>query len=241
MVKHNVSRWLVLPLLSLGLSGLALPATAGEIGPATESRQSGVDVESEYLAGWMADLIGSGSLHRLKVPRLDCSSGETEGIAIGVGEEEFEGDPSVRASVFLICEDGEATYRTDAYANFRDKQGAAAPGDVLQMKVKFKDGGRARATVINLTKPRGSVTVRARVAEAPLLFGAFPLIPDAFRAPVPKFDKIRLVRAAVAGTPLSRATATRYQRVEDGDKKISTGGLVRRPHRGTFSLRFEDN
>jgi len=102
--------------------------------------------------------------------------------------------------------------------------------------------GSVTAKVTNLTDPAGTVRATGSSKKAQLSFAAFPIFAGDVRLSVPTFDKVRYVRAFAAGAPLLGATALRYERVEDGEEKITVTDTIRfPPNEGSFSLIFAAN
>lgn len=245
-MRHTTRFAATLAGLGTALVVAAFPAQAAQAThaatPAGQAHQVGSLVASEYLAGFTAQTAGDGSIESITLPPLTCRAGSYDAITVGVGDEPAANQQVVLADVYLICDNGVASYKTEAYVNGVRSRGPASEGDVLNFAVTYKRHGNATATVTNTTNPAGTVTVTDKATATGLHFGAFPVYTKGTLDPVPTFDKVRLVRAYAAGAPLKGDSATRYQRVNNGQTKLDVTDTIRiPPNAGSFSVIFKHN
>lgn len=233
---------------ALGAVGVCLAVAASSL-PASALVQSGQSrgvhplIASEYLAGFTAEAQGDGSVESITLPPLNCRANSYDAIRVGVGQESPDSPtPHIVADVYLICDNGVASYKTEALVKRKVAQGVANEGDVVSFDIHYKKHGKATATVTNTTDGAGSVTVTGKARSTGLHFGAFPVVVGNTLSPVPTFDKVRFVRAYAAGQPLKGDSAARYQRVNDGQTKLDVTDTIRiPPNAGSFSVIFKHN
>jgi hypothetical protein len=231
--------------LCLALGVTALPANSADSthGPTAIAAAVHPDIASEYIAGFTNEAPGSGGIESITLPDLTCRPGHTDAMAVGMGNEAV-GDPTpvVLAVVYVLCDQGQLSYQAGVRLPGAEQRASASPGDVLSFSIQYKRHRRVVATVLNQTNPAGDVSLRGKHRKASLHFGEFPVFVNGTLAPVPTFDKFRLVKAFAAGAPLLGATANRIQRVNDGQTKIDVTDTIRfPPNQGSFSIVFDAN
>lgn len=221
---------------------LAAPlALSGASDAAAHADRAGPS-DSPYLAGYTSTLAGTGSIGRITVPAISCPQGADSRVAFGIADQGPEdAQPVVRAAVDVICdaEGGPAEYGTEvAVPGQLAVSGSVAVGDVLTFRITYRKDGQVVASVVDKSNARGSITLTGTSGQATLHFGALPIVEgeDQLIA-APDFGRITVVRAAVAGVPLTGRSSVRYQRVDAQQDTIVATRLVRRPPRaGSFSL-----
>ena len=227
--------------LAVATAGVGIAVAAS--GLPAEGRQVHPMIASEYIAGFTAEAQGDGSIESITLPPLSCSAGSYDAIRVGVGQEAADSaTPLIAADVYLICDNGTASYMTEALVKGKTMQGTAKEGDVVGFAIAYKKRGKATATVTNTSDASGTVSVTGKAKSTGLHFGAFPVLIGSDLAPVPTFDKVRFVRAYAAGAPLKGDSAERYQRVNDGQTKLDVTDTIRiPPNAGSFSVIFKHN
>lgn len=226
--------------LAVAATGLPAHATSVSTGGAHGIRPM---VASPYIAGFTAEAQGDGNVESITLPALTCRAGSYDAIRVGVGQEAPDSpQPLIAADVYLICDNGTASYMTEALVKGNVLQGTASEGDVVSFDIDYRKHGKATATVTNTTDASGSVSVKGKLKPTGLHFGAFPVLVGGELAPVPTFDKARFVRAYAAGEPLKGDSAERYQRVDNGQTQLDVTDTIRiPPNAGSFSVIFKRN
>lgn len=228
--------------IGVAVIATSLPAQATS-DASRESQSIRPMIASPYIAGFTAEAQGDGSIESITLPPLTCRAGSYDAIRVGVGQEAPDSaEPLIAADVYLICDDGTASYMTEALVKGKVLQGTASEGDVVSFAIDYRKRGKATATVTNTTDDGGTVSVKGKSKPTGLHFGAFPVLAGGELAPVPTFDKARFVRAYAAGAPLKGDSAERYQRVDNGQIQLDVTDTIRiPPNAGSFSVIFKHN
>lgn len=233
-MKRNAAR------ISIAAAGVGLAVAATSLPAAAHMQPL---VASPYLAGFTAQAQGDGAIESITLPALSCGA-DYQAIRVGVGQEAPDSpNPRIIADVYLICDNGTASYQAEALVKGKTATAVAHEGDVIGFAIEYKKRGKATATVTNTTDASGSVSVTGKAKTTGLHFGAFPVIHGGTLALVPTFDKVRFVRAYAAGEPLKGDSAERYQRVNDGGQtELDVTDTIRiPPNAGSFSVIFKHN
>jgi hypothetical protein len=224
-------------LRNIAALSFAIPVAVAGAAVAHVSGSPGAS--SAYLAGYTSQLMGSGSIESITVPEFTCPQGVDTRVAFGIADQgPDDPQPVVRAAVDAVCEveGGVVTYGTEVAVPGKSLVSTiVSPGDVLSFRITYRKHHQVVASVIDETHPQGSVTLSGTSEKAALHFGALPIVEGDTLLAAPDFGQVDVVGAMAAGSPLTRRTTVRYQRVHDGQPDILATGL-QKPPSGSFSL-----
>jgi len=225
--------------------GLASPLALAVSGTAVAHSTAAARASSPYLAGYTSQVKGSASIERIIVPGFSCPKGADARVAFGIADQgPDEAQSVVRTAVDAVCnaEGGTVAYGTEVVVLGQSAVSSfVSPGDVLTFSITYGKHHAVEASVVNQSDPRGSLELSGTSPRAARHVGALPAVEgDDTLFPVPDFGRIDVVHATVDGVPLTKQTAVRYKRVDDGETSIFATRFVRKPpNSGSFSLVFK--
>jgi hypothetical protein len=231
---------LALALVAAGSAVAAAPAGAARVhlsAIAPGGLQS--SARSDYLAGYQITEPGiSRASERFKVPTMVCGSGDdVTGTAIGIGNEQVVGSPTLLGVVFLACVSGVAQYSVQVLAGGSNQTSAVTAGDIVVVSVV--QTARTVTVVVNdvtqnlVTKASGPT-----VPDTTLTFGLLPLFYGSTTPlPVADFGRARISQPTLESASLQLWSPLKLNRASAGVPEVTTGNFS---PTGAFKLSFNN-
>lgn len=195
------------------------------------------NVASDYLAGYTTTQIGIGRASAsFTVPTVSCPTADTQGTALGIGNEATSGAPTLLSIVFLACVSGAPQLTTQVSAGGNSSFGSAVAGD----RIKVLMTQTSTKVTTSLTDVTQAVTIKASGAPVPdntVTFGSFPLFSGSL-LPVADFGSVLVSAPYLENTALSAWSPTKLVRKNGAVTQINTGNFLAA---GGFKLTFLSN
>jgi hypothetical protein len=226
---------------ALALSGAAAAtsATAATSHRLSATAPAGMhpNVASDYLAGYTTTQIGIGRASAsFTVPTVSCPTADTQGTALGIGNEAVSGAPTLLSIVFLACVSGSPVLTTQVTAGGNSNFGSAAAGDRIKV-LMTQTSTKVTAVLTDVTQ---AATIKASGAPVPdntVTFGSFPLFAGGI-LPVADFGSVLVSAPYLENTALSAWSPTKLVRKNGATTQINTGNFLAA---GGFKLTFLSN
>jgi hypothetical protein len=193
---------------------------------------------SDYLAGWQITEPGiSRASVSFVVPAMTCPTTDTQGTAVGLGNEAVSGAPTMLGVVFLACVAGAPYIVTDAKAGGAETSGTATTGD--RITVIFTQT-RKKATVVvqNVTAHTKTTASGPPTPDNTVLFGDFPLFSGVI-LPVADFGNVLMTKPTLENADLRDWGPTAINRSDGTNLQVDTTAFALAS--GAFRVRFRHN
>jgi hypothetical protein len=195
------------------------------------------NVVSDYLAGYTTTQIGIGRASAsFTVPTLSCPTADTQGTALGIGNEPTSGSPTLLSIVFLACVSGGPQLTTQVTAGGAANFGSANAGDRIKV-LMTQTSTKVTATLTDVTQ---AVTIKASGPPVPdntVTFGSFPLFAGGL-LPVANFGSVLVSAPYLENTKLSAWSPTKLVRKSGATLQVNAGNFLAA---GGFKLTFVAN
>jgi hypothetical protein len=195
------------------------------------------NVVSDYLAGYTTTQIGIGRASAsFTVPTLSCPTADTQGTALGIGNEPTSGSPTLLSIVFLACVSGGPQLTTQVTAGGAANFGSANAGDRIKV-LMTQTSTKVTATLTDVTQ---AVTIKASGPAVPdntVTFGSFPLFAGGL-LPVANFGSVLVSAPYLENTKLSAWSPTKLVRKSGATLQVNAGNFLAA---GGFKLTFVAN
>jgi hypothetical protein len=170
------------------------------------------------------------------VPTLSCPTADTQGTALGIGNEPTSGSPTLLSIVFLACVSGGPQLTTQVTAGGAANFGSANAGDRIKV-LMTQTSTKVTATLTDVTQ---AVTIKASGPPVPdntVTFGSFPLFAGGL-LPVANFGSVLVSAPYLENTKLSAWSPTKLVRKSGATLQVNAGNFLAA---GGFKLTFVAN
>jgi hypothetical protein len=220
------------------LGAAATPALAGPA-PLLSIRSSGPlpPATSTFLAGYQITEPGiSRASVSFRVPTMNCPTSDTQGTAVGLGNEPTAGDVSLVGVVFLACVSGAPFLQIQATAGGTTNTGVVAAGDRITV-VMLQKRNKVTVTVTDLTTATKVAASGPPTPDNTLVFGSFPLFVSDM-LPVADFGVLQMANPYLENAHLQDWGPTVLERSDGTNTQISPTAFAAS---GNFKLKFRHN
>jgi hypothetical protein len=161
---------------------------------------------------------------------------DTQGTALGIGNEPTSGSPTLLSIVFLACVSGGPQLTTQVTAGGASNFGSANAGDRIKV-LMTQTSTKVTATLTDVTQ---AVTIKASGPPVPdntVTFGSFPLFAGGL-LPVANFGSVLVSAPYLENTKLSAWSPTKLVRKSGATLQVNAGNFLAA---GGFKLTFVAN
>lgn len=225
-----------------GVLGVALVPTLAAAAPQISSSSSNpgsvhtLDT-STFLAGYQITVPGiSRASMSFIVPTMNCPTSDTQGTALGIGNEQVFAAPTLLGVVFVACVSGAPFYQVQALAGGTTNTGSASAGDRITVTVLQKRT-KVTVTVTNITTATKTSASGAPTPDNSMTFGAFPLFSGPM-LPVADFGTLQMLNPYLENALLRDWSPTKIERSDGTNTQISVSTFSTN---GAFKLKFQHN
>lgn len=221
----------------ISASSQRVHARVSSVTPISGQRPFRNAVTSAYLAGYQITEPGiSRASVSFIVPALSCTS-DLQGTAVGIGNEQTEGAPTLLGIVFLACISGTPNLTIQATAGGQSSFGTASAGDRLNVIV-IQSRTNVTVTVNDVTAAVKTIASGTPTPDNSLTFGSFPLF-SGTKLPVANFGNMRMQSPTLENAPLQDWTPT--QLIRKNGTVVQIRPTAFGAMNGGFGLQFVNN
>lgn len=190
-----------------------------------------------YMAGYQITEPGiSRASVSFVVPTMNCPTTDTQGTAVGIGNEQVFQNPTLIGVVFLACSGGSSFLQIQAIAGGASNSGPVSAGDRITVSVLQKRT-KVTVTVTDLTTAAKVSASGPPTPDNTLMFGSFPLF-SGDMLPVADFGVLQMANPYLENAHLQDWGPTAAMRSDGTVTQIAPSAFG---PSGAFKLKFLHN